>query len=250
MRAGTRGVARAAAAISSVATKARIMPMPGVGAPSLAFSPMLSKPPGTSTMLPSALHAANTVKAAPNWPRSRPAGFGACGRPRATTTRAPPMIPASTTLNTTGPLPHRVGRSTLSGTLSIEYRSRNDAMNSNTAAPITTPSPRVRERIFTSVGPSAQLSRHRLRRRCHHVALGPRCEARGWPLIVGRHYRSPGRGVRRDQSVRTTRARSSRFPQRFLAPPSAATRHWSATPRPRCRACCRTRRTPWGPLRD
>lgn len=94
--------------------------MPGLGAPSLALSPMLSKPPGTSTMLPSALHAANTVKAAPNWPRSSPATFGTCGRPRATTTSAAPMTPASTTLNTTGPLPHSMGRSTLSGTLSNE----------------------------------------------------------------------------------------------------------------------------------
>ena len=33
--------------------------------------------------------------------------------------------------------------------LGAEVRSRNEAMNSNTAAPITTPSPRVRERMFT-----------------------------------------------------------------------------------------------------
>ncbi len=32
---------------------------------------------------------------------------------------------------------------------SYELMSRNEAMNSNTAAPITTPSPLVRERMFT-----------------------------------------------------------------------------------------------------
>lgn len=111
------GVAIAAPARASVAIRLRMRPVP---APMVSIPPLLSKPPAGSKMLPSALQAANTVKAMPNGPRSRPATFGTCGRPWATTISAAPMMPANVTLRRTGPLPQAFGMLALSAAPSIE----------------------------------------------------------------------------------------------------------------------------------
>lgn len=118
LRAGTSGVATAAAAMTTVAMSARIRPMPAPRP--LVKPPSPSKAPAGSKMLPSAHQAAKTVNAVPNWPRSSPATFFGCGRACDTTTSAAPMTPARTTPSTTGPLPHRLGMSASSEAPSIE----------------------------------------------------------------------------------------------------------------------------------
>lgn len=62
---GDQGVATAAAAISRVAMRARIRPMPAL-TPLSEAEPTLSVPPSGSKMFPSAVQAAKTVKATPN----------------------------------------------------------------------------------------------------------------------------------------------------------------------------------------
>lgn len=116
-RAGTSGAAIAAAARMRAATRLRMRPVP---VPMVLIPPLLSKPPAGSKTFPSALHAANTVKAMPNWPRSRPATFGTCGRPWATTISAAPMMPARVTLMRSGPLPQALGMSAPSPAPSTE----------------------------------------------------------------------------------------------------------------------------------
>ena len=92
---------------------------------------------------------------------------------------------------------HAFGRSALlEMPVAVEQMSRNEAMNSNTAAPITTPSPRVRERMFTS---GSFVSRPVVgrRRRCR-MAVGPvkgGSRRAGWSPSYGGHYRPRGGGV-------------------------------------------------------
>lgn len=140
---GDEGVAMAAAARTRAPIRPRIRPEP---APTFE-SPVLSlNAPSGSTMVQNEVQAAKIASATPTGPSSRPRTLRGCGSARETTIRAAPMMPPTYMLITRPRLSQALGMSLPE----LSYVSRNDAMNSNTAAPITTPSPRVRERIFTS----------------------------------------------------------------------------------------------------
>jgi hypothetical protein len=138
LRAGTSGLATAPAASTMVDSSPRIMP-----APASASMSMIDQ---------RAVHSAKTAKATPNWPGSSPAILRP-GMLRPRTIRTAPMTPERNMLIKRPRESQAFARSkreqsTPAGQSTL-VRLRNEAMNSTTAAPITTPSPRVRERMFT-----------------------------------------------------------------------------------------------------
>ncbi len=97
----------------------------------------------------SAAQPTNTARAVPHCPKVRPAICLSAGCERPNAISAADASAPSVTVGSSG---NRAGLHELTDLLiwSMEKNGRNEAIRSSTAAPITAPSPRVRERMFTS----------------------------------------------------------------------------------------------------